>query len=475
MVHVTRCGFWTKVYANDSGWFPRKGHSWGRCKSMGLLQANVYPVSPQRKQWHLDKHRQRPVLGVTRRQYPLAPAFAVTAHAAQGQTAQGQVVADLHIGPNGDPLTAYVAVTRVTGRNNLAILRPFDPKPYQQGTRLGRILLLRLWRGEEIDWEALRATYLEEKPCAECAVRKRKNEYTVGQWKRNDDRRICKECVARHVKNGEPWQCSVCCCWRGPGQFPAKHQKPQCAFYRVCLTCKEQKKCDLCERLLEEKEFSRPQWQRKQARQRICTACQKSGKWTCYVCKTRRLRTHFSRWEKKRRSGRDGRQKCNICINIKHAGQRTHARLQRRRCKVAEEKVAEVLQDVRAEIRQAKAKRARAEEAPKEAEKRAAIEEESTGGRQPAQEPQKIVKQIEYTCPYCQASLYSNVRNGKVHVVGHCGKQFRVRNGVVVRAFSHACPACGTTVQSAKAAGRIQSKHKTPDGKTCPRTRWQSM
>ena len=142
---------------------------------------------------------------------------------------------------------------------------------------------------------------------------------------------------------------------------------------------------------------------------------------------------------------------------------------------MAEEKVAEVLQDVRAEIRQAKAKRARADEAPKEAEKRAAIEEESTGGRQPAQEPQKIVKQIEYTCPYCQASLYSNVRNGKVHVVGHCGKQFRVRNGVVVRAFSHACPACGTTVQSAKAAGRIQSKHKTPDGKTCPRPRWQSM
>ena len=157
---------------------------------------------------------------------------------------------------------------------------------------------MRLWRGEEIDWAALRATYLEEKPCAECAVRKRNNEYTVGQWKRNDDRRICKECVARHVENGEPWQCSVCCCWRGPAQFPAKHQKPQCAFYRVCLTCKEQKKCDLCERLLEEKEFSRPQWQRKQARQRICTACQKRGKWACYVCKTRRLRTHFSRWEK---------------------------------------------------------------------------------------------------------------------------------------------------------------------------------
>ena len=100
----------------------------------GLQQANVYPVSPQRKQWHLDKHRQRPVLRVTRRQYPLAPAFATTAHAAQGQTAKGQVVADLHIGPHGDPLTAYVAVTRVTGRSNLAILRPFDPKAFGKDT-----------------------------------------------------------------------------------------------------------------------------------------------------------------------------------------------------------------------------------------------------------------------------------------------------------------------------------------------------
>ena len=195
----------------------------------GLQDANVYPVSPQRKQWHLDKHRQRPVLRVTRKQYPLAPAFAVTAHAAQGQTATGQVVADLHIGPQGDPLTAYVAVTRVTGRNKLAILRPFDPKPFQQGTRLGRTLLLRVWRGEEIDWEALRSKYVEEKACAECSVQKRKNEYTGGQWKRSDDKRICKECVARHVEHGQPWQCSVCCCWRGPAEFPAKHQRARTA------------------------------------------------------------------------------------------------------------------------------------------------------------------------------------------------------------------------------------------------------
>ena len=284
----------------------------------GLQQANVYPVSPQRKQWHLDKHRQRPVLRVTRRQYPLAPAFAVTAHAAQGQTAKGQVVADLHIGPNGDPLTAYVAVTRVTGRNKLAILRPFDPKPYQQGTRLGRALLLRVWRREEIDWEVLRAKYVEEKPCAECSVQKRKNEYTVGQWKRNDDKRICKECIARHVDNGQPWQCSMCCCWRSPAQFPAKHQKASCAFYRVCLTCKETKACGLCGKHLEEKNFSKGQWRRTRGGQRVCRACQRKGQWTCAVCGRRVLQTHFSLWAGKHK-GRHGRQQCNMCIHMKHA------------------------------------------------------------------------------------------------------------------------------------------------------------
>ena len=234
------------------------------------------------------------------------------------------------------------------------------------------------------------------------------------------------------------------------------------------------------QRLLEEKEFSKPQWKRTRSARRVCAACQKRepGLWTCCVCTPRRLPTHFSRWAKTRKCGQNGRQKCNKCTNIGHAGQRTHARLQRRRCKVAEEKVAKVLQAVRAEIQQAKAKkRTRADEALKDAEKRAAAEEESGRGQQRALGTQKIerIKPIEYACPYCQASVYSSVRNGKVHVAGHCGKQFRVRNRVVARAFAHACPTCGTEVQSANASGRIQSKHKKPDGKACPRTQWQSM
>ena len=81
-------------------------------------------------------------------------------------------------------------------------------------------------------------------------------------------------------------------------------------------------------------------------------------------------------------------------------------------------------------------------------------------------------KRMEYECPYCRVTIYSAVESGKVKAVGHCGQQFRVRNGVVARGFAHACPTCGQQIQSAKSIGRIKSTHKRPDGKTCPRTSW---
>ena len=173
-----------------------------------------------------------------------------------------------------------------------------------------------------------------------------------------------------------------------------------------------------------------------------------------------------------------------------HARERTHARLQRRRRKVAQEKVAKVLQEVRAAIQQAKTKkRQRSQERPQGAgrtctreereEERKRGDEHVLGlGKGKATEQNeylgkgKATEQNEYECPYCQAKTYSIVRKGTVHVAEHCGKQFRVRNGDVVRSFTHACPSCGTQVQSAKASGRIQSKHKKPNGKACPTTVW---
>ena len=136
-------------------------------RAQGLATDNVFPVTLQRQVWHLDKGRKRPLLRVVRRQFPLAPGFATTAHAEQGQTYAEEVVTDMQIGEGGDPLTAYIAVTRVKDRHGLHIYRPFEAAPYQKGRSIGRALLLQAWRGESIDWATLRARYREEEVCSE--------------------------------------------------------------------------------------------------------------------------------------------------------------------------------------------------------------------------------------------------------------------------------------------------------------------
>ena len=79
---------------------------------------------------------------------------------------------------------------------------------------------------------------------------------------------------------------------------------------------------------------------------------------------------------------------------------------------------------------------------------------------------------VKYQCLYCEASIESTTKNGTVNVGGHCGKQFRVRNGQVCRGQTHACPKCGAKVQSARARGQIKCSHKKPNGKACSTTRW---
>ena len=121
----------------------------------GVPEENVYPVATCKRVWYLDRQRKNPQLRVSRTQFPLAPAFAITAHVAQGQTITEGVLTDLCVGLGGNPFTAYVAFTRVQGRTRLFIYRAFDAAPFQKGIGLGRDLLLRQLRGERIEWKAL--------------------------------------------------------------------------------------------------------------------------------------------------------------------------------------------------------------------------------------------------------------------------------------------------------------------------------
>ena len=117
----------------------------------GLCEPGLYPIVPKKSAWFLDRGRVHPVLKIVRRQLPLAPAFAVTSHAAQGQTFKKGAIVDLCIGKGTNPLGSYVAITRVTDKKHLLIYRPFGRELFAQGEREGPVLLLKHLRGEHIN------------------------------------------------------------------------------------------------------------------------------------------------------------------------------------------------------------------------------------------------------------------------------------------------------------------------------------
>ena len=91
----------------------------------GIDIAGVYPLAPVKREWYLDTIKRYPLLTNRRRQLPLTPAFAMTAHAAQGQTFKNGVIVDLNIGGSRSTMARYVALTRVEKRCDLLIYGPF--------------------------------------------------------------------------------------------------------------------------------------------------------------------------------------------------------------------------------------------------------------------------------------------------------------------------------------------------------------
>ena len=128
-------------------------------------QPGLYPIVPKKSSWFLDKGRKHPMLKIPRTQLPLAPAFAMTAHAAQGQTLKKGAIVDLRLGKGTKAIASYVALTRVKSRRDLLIYRPFDLEPFQQGQLRGPELLLQHLRGEDIDWKASEEEHMPRDKC----------------------------------------------------------------------------------------------------------------------------------------------------------------------------------------------------------------------------------------------------------------------------------------------------------------------
>ena len=164
-----------------------------------MTEPGLYPIQPVFRTWFIDKGRQHPVLAVRRQQIPLAPAFAITSHAAQGQTLQAAIV-DLQIGRGTSPIASYVAITRVKRRQDLLIFKPFDHDIFTQGPLQGPSLLLRAPRGEVTNWKEIEKTFTPTRQCSGCLLQCYKQEFHLSQFNRKDERHYCKVCVEQKAK-----------------------------------------------------------------------------------------------------------------------------------------------------------------------------------------------------------------------------------------------------------------------------------
>ena len=139
----------------------------------GQSEPGVYLIIPVKKDWYLDKGRLHPVLQIKGRQLPSTLAFAMTAHAAQGQTFSKGAIVDLNIGGSSSATSSYVALTRVERRNDLLMFRPCPPRLFNQGQKQGPDLLFQVWRKEvAVDWKALEQQYMPRKTCPGCTIYK---------------------------------------------------------------------------------------------------------------------------------------------------------------------------------------------------------------------------------------------------------------------------------------------------------------
>ena len=391
-------------------------------------------------------------------------------------------------------------MTRSRTRQKILIYRPFPLAPFQAGLPLGRQLLLDVWKQEPVDWDALRKKYLDERPCHECGEMKRKDAFTKAQWKQ-ETYRVCKECTAQKREAGTPYRCTQCGLWHAACHFASKHQNPRWSMYRVCLSCDAKKKCSLCQTKQTKEYFSAAAWKARHLDRRICLRCQAKtcGHWTCAVCKESKSKKQFSVFLQKEPSGQHGRQVCNTCHVAtvqaairKRAAVLSAARVEPLRKRMRHTRVLKETWEAIAQERLTRTCPMEKETKPSNSQQSSALaftQDQKTvaaaktpviqpGG--PATEKRKEHQDARctslrtYMCPACGKATKSTLFTGKVQTQGHCGRQFRVANGIVCKRYMHTCPTCGTKVESTKSQGRIQVKHKNATGRDCKTHQWES-
>ena len=289
----------------------------------GVGDKGVYPITSTKKEWYLDKGRDYPSLAIRREQLPLAPAFAITAHASQGQTLQNGAIVDLSQTGSGNPLTAYVGITRVPSLDKLIIYRAFDAAPFQKGNTRGRELLMQSLRKEEpINWDEVMEQIMPRRRCGGCDFAKYKQDFTTAHWERTSIKPVCKDCIAANKLAGFPLQCTMCELWKSEVAFSIANKNYRNTNMRVCLQCVETRLCaGPCGKRLPEENFTDNQWwrARRENLQGKCRDCMRMH--TCQECYQKVLQENFSKWLAE--NGDKHHSVCNRCLETRGPKRKT--------------------------------------------------------------------------------------------------------------------------------------------------------
>ena len=138
---------------------------------------------------------------LSRRQLPLFPYFAITAHAGQGLTMQEGAIADIAIRAGDDPLDLLRCARRV--ENACSYFAPLPWRLSSAGKTWGEACCSEY--GEEKRWTGRRSgKSISSKSRAASAGNARSYAGTAGQWKRDEASRVCQECVGKHEQSNQP-------------------------------------------------------------------------------------------------------------------------------------------------------------------------------------------------------------------------------------------------------------------------------
>ena len=223
----------------------------------GIDEAGVYPIRPVTEDWYLDARRSPSVLKIKRRQVPLSPAYAMTAHSSQGKTLAA-VLLDLNVDKKVDTTFGTVAASRVRGREDCLILRPFPEWLFQRGMNEGPSLLLQTLRGESVDWAAYREGRKPFASCRKCEQVRSLEGFEHEQWEnvRKNLPAMCMRCKhgeggpsSRKLDSGtQKYVCDQCKVNKIEDCFPRAQLKQEGeAAKKMCLSCCKAVACTNCQ------------------------------------------------------------------------------------------------------------------------------------------------------------------------------------------------------------------------------------